>query len=139
MSFPNRIVHARMQVSRPPVYVDLIWFSRGQSVQVSIQHACTMTLLKKLQRVLMFLTIGGKQDKVAATVTEAVKRALKVWTEGEGRRGDASCGSGVDRFPSPLCSYANQAGTKEGEEVADVTVIARALEKHDYYENGSHF
>ena len=40
---------------------------------------------------------------------------------------------------SPTPTAHNQAEAKEGEALVDVTVIAHAVEKVDYYENGEHF
>jgi hypothetical protein len=77
------------------------------------------------------------QDKLAATVTEAVQRALTVKLL---LNSNLSLRLLLPRliscFPNP---HHNQAEAKEGEALVDVTVIAHAVEKVDYYENGEHF
>jgi hypothetical protein len=82
-----------------------------------------------------------KQDKVASAVTEAVQQALKVcthtfpWTT---KLSLCFLFSPHDSL-SDTHTHALQAEAKEGEEGVDVTVIAHAVEKHDYFENGQHF
>lgn len=46
----------------------------------------------------------------------------------------------IDHFNLEECIAHTQTEAKEGEgEIVDVTVVARTVEKQDYYENGSHF
>lgn len=99
-------------------------------------------------------------DKLAATVTEAVQRALKVKlyfyciillfihyyfyfvyfiiSKFQPEPSLAPVASTHLLFP-PTPTAHKQAEAKEGEALVDVTVIAHAVEKVDYYENGEHF